>query len=244
MKFRSFLLAMLVIGATTTLDSRAQPFTDAEQAGQWFTSYYLKPEPERIPDALRTMSAAGLLKPDKGAPPMTGFLAGAFAARPQGARPLAQGLAFLPEDEQPILLLGLWYSGIPDAKAIFRELSSAMPSHKARIEFLLGTPAPRIVEMPPDQGAWVLDAWWGYFLATGDELPVRAVIAVLPWTQIRGDVGRLAIGGAARWSLASNAVQHDRVLEICKTQLPVQPPQTARLLDEVVKAAEAERAKR
>lgn len=241
MRFLAFLFAFLITAAP---DSSAQPFADVEQAGQWFTYYYLKPEPERIPDALRTMSAAGLLKPDKGASPVTGFLAGVLAARPQGARALVQRLSFLPEDEQSVLLLGLWYSGIPDAKALLNELSSAMPGHEVRIRFLLATPAPRIVEMPPDQGAWVLDAWWGYFLATGDELPVKAVIAVLPWTQIRGDVGRLAIGGAARWSLASNAVQHDRVLEICKAQLPAQPPETARLLGEVVKAAEAERAKR
>jgi hypothetical protein len=238
---KAFVAVLIFLAAAA---AHAQPFTDPEQAGQWFTYYYLKPEPERIPDALRTMSAAGLLKPDKGAAPVTGFLAGVLAARPQGARALAQRLSFLPEDEQSVLLLGLWYSGIPDANSILKEISAAMPGHEGRIRFLLATPAPRIVEMPPDQGAWVLDAWWGYFLATGDELPVRAVIAVLPWVEVRGDVGRLAIGGAARWSLASNAVQHDRVLEICKAQLSVQPPETARLLGEVVKAAEAERAKR
>ncbi len=142
-----------------------------------------------------------------------------------------------------MVVLGLWYSGVPEARAILQELSSSMPAQAARIRFLLATPAPHIVEIPPDQGAWVLDAWWGYFLATGEELPVRAVIAVLPWTQVRGDVGRLLIGGAARWSLASNAVQHDRVLEICKAQLAVQKPETAALLAEVVRSAEAERAK-
>lgn len=224
--------------------AHAQPFTDVEQAGQWLTHYYRKPEPDRLPDALRILSAAGLLKPDKGASPMTGFIAGVLTAQPQSARALANRLSFLPEDEQPVLLLGLWYSGVPDAKAVLKELATTMPAQSARIEFLTGTPAPRIVEMPPDQGAWVLDAWWGYFLATGDELPVRAVIAVLPWTQVRGDVGRLATGGAARWSLVSNAVQHDRVLAICKAQLKAQPPEVAKLLAEVVQAAEAERAGR
>lgn len=231
----------LVIAASA-LEAKAQLFTDVEEAGRWFTYYYLKPEPARLPQALRLMSEKGLLKEDKGASPVTGFLSGVFRANPKRARDLAGGLAFLPEDEQSVVLLGLWYSAIPESKAILNELTASMPSQGARIAFLLATPALPVVEVPPDQGAWVLDAWWGYFFATGDELPVKAVIATLPWTGVQGDLGRRMVGDAARWSLASNAAQHDRVLAICKSQLATQPAEVARLLGEVVQAAEAERA--
>ena len=241
MKLLTATLAFL-FSAFAAFDSHAQAFADADQATRWFTYYYVKPEPERLPEALRVLSAAGLLKEDTGAPPVTGFLSAVFRARPQGARDMVARLSFLPDDEQQVVLLGLWYSGVPDAKTILKELSASMPVQAPRIAFLLATPSIPVVEVPPDQGAWVLDAWWGYFFATGDALPIRAIIAVLPWAQIRGDAGRLLIGGAARWSLTSNAVQHDRVLAICKEQLRAQPGEVAKLLGEVVKAAETERA--
>ena len=234
--------ALLVLLASAA--AHAQPFADIEQAGQWFTYYYLKPDPDRLPQALRLMSDEGMLKEDKGAAPVTGFLSGVLRANPKRARELVSRLSFLPEDEQSIVLLGLWYSAVPEAKAILKELTASMPAQGARIAFLLATPALPVVEVPPDQGAWVLDAWWGYFFATGDELPVKALIATLPWAQIHGDVGRQMVGGAARWSLASNAAQHDRVLAICKAQMAAQPAEVAKLLAEVVQSAEAERANR
>lgn len=235
---------VMLVGMLAAAVAHAQPFSSAEQAGEWITFYYRKPEPDRLPEALRVLSKEGMLKQDKGGPPITGFLSGVFRTRPQAAGALAGRLGFLPEDEQSVLLLALWYAAIPEAKAILKDLSASMPGQRGRIEFLVATPGRHIVEIPPDQGAWVLDAWWGFFLATGDELPIRAIIAVLPWTKVRGDTGRLLIGGAARWSLISNAIQHGRVLEICKAQLAVQGAEVAELLKEVVSTAEAERAKR
>ena len=43
----------LLLSALLPVDSRAQAFPDADQATRWFTYYYVKPEPDRLPDALR-----------------------------------------------------------------------------------------------------------------------------------------------------------------------------------------------
>lgn len=94
------------------------------------------------------------------------------------------------------------------------------------------------MEIPLEQGPWVLDALWGYFMASGEDAPVVRIMAALAWSEVRGDIPRLRIGGAAKWSLASNAAQHQRVMEICKAQLSTQPKEVATVLRQVVKEAE------
>ena len=84
----------------------------------------------------------------------------------------------------------------------------------------------------------VLDALWGYFMATGDDAPVVRIMAALPWMEVRGDIPRLSVGGAAKWSLTSNAAQHERVLRICRAQLSRQPKDVATVLRQVIQEAE------
>lgn len=243
MTIRALMFFVGCVAAVWTPPAVSQAFTSEQQVGEWMTYYYRKPEPTRVVDAVRFMSAAGYLKNDKAAPPIIGFLAGVLGARLDRARELATELLFLPESEQPVLVLGIWYSGLADAKPILRELLPSLPTQKGHIEHLLANNAPRVTELPQEQGPWVLDALWGFFMATGSEEPVNRIIAVLPWVEVRGDIPRLMVGGAARWSLTSNAVQHDRVLEICKSQLAVQRAEVTVVLKEVIRVAEEERAK-
>jgi hypothetical protein len=58
-----------------------------------------------------------------------------------------------------------------------------------------------LAEIPLNQGAWVLDALWGRYFATGSSAPVERIAEALPWSEVKGDVGRLLVGGAAKWSL-------------------------------------------
>ena len=85
----------------------------------------------------------------------------------------------------------------------------------------------------------MLDALWGNFMATGDNAPVVRIISALPWIHVRGDVPRLLVGGAARWSLISNAIQHQPVMAVCRRELASQPKEVEGVLREVI--AEAER---
>lgn len=53
-------------------------------------------------------------------------------------------------------------------------------------------------------------------MATGDREPVVRIIQALPWLDVKGDTNRLLVAGAAKWSLTSNAVQHEKVMNICE----------------------------
>ena len=77
-------------------------------------------------------------------------------------------------------------------------------------------------------------------MATGKKAPMVRIISALAWLDVKGATNRLLVAGAARWSLTSNAVQHNRVLEICQEEAISQPKGIAENLQEIIKKAKAE----
>jgi hypothetical protein len=65
-------------------------------------------------------------------------------------------------------------------------------------------------------------------------------MTTLPWIDVKGDINRLLIGGAARWSLTSNAEQHQRVMQFCEEDVRTQPKEVSAKLREVIANAKKE----
>ena len=233
-------IALAVALAAPLSVQAQQAFDSSEALGHWITYYYKKPEPGRVADAVLFASQSGLFKDGKAAPPFIGFLAGWFSQNWSSAESVVDALLALPAEDQPVLVLGLWYSAAPDSKAMLARYAARMPSQEKLIAQLTASAQPSLTGIPLEQGPWVLDALWGNFMATGRDAPVLRLMSALPWASIKGDIPRLLVGGSARWSLTSNAVQHPRVLEICRTQLSRQPEAVAVPLAEVIRAAEEE----
>ena len=233
---RSLLVAVALVCSSAF--AAVENFTDADALGRWITHYYSKPEPHRVAEAIRSASSKGFMKDGQKAPPFIGFIAGVMSKNPSTAQSLAKHLTFLPEVDQPVLILGVWYSAYPEAKLLLKQFRKSMPKHKEMIDHLLANGRPGLLELPLEQGPWVLDALWGYFMATGDDAPVVRIISALPWVNVRGDVSRLSVGGAARWSLISNAIQHKPVMTACRKELASQPKEVTDVLREVIAEAE------
>jgi len=233
---RSFFLTVTLLCSPAF--AAEENFSDPNALGRWITYYYSKPEPRRVAEAIRAASSQGLMKSGQKAPPYIGFIAGVTSKNPSMAQALAEQLTSLPEVDQPVLILGIWYSTYPDAKPILERLAKSMPKHKEMIDHLLANGRLGLLELPLEQGPWVLDALWGNFMATGDEAPVSRIISALPWVNVRGDVSRLLVGGAARWSLISNAIQHKPVMAACRKELASQPKAVTEVLREVIAEAE------
>lgn len=233
---RSLLLACTLVCISALAAN--EDFTDANSLGRWITYYYSKPEPQRVAEAIRAASSQGFMKNGQKAPPFIGFVAGVMSKNPTMVQPLAEQLTSLPDVDQPVLILGVWYSTYPDAKPLLARLRKSMPKHKEMIDHLLASSRPGLLDLPLEQGSWVLDALWGNFMATGDDAPVARIISALPWINVRGDVSRLLVGGAARWSLISNAIQHKPVMAACKKELAAQPKDVSDVLREVIAEAE------
>ena len=232
------LVALLACLAASLAAAAPAPFASGPELGKWVTYYYLKPEPARAVEAIASASRLGLMKDGKSSPSLIGFLAGVVRKEPAVAREAATRLVSLPKAEQPVLALGLWYSGHPETAKLLAGLARSVPEQKAMYDELSQKAAPPLDQIPLEQGPWVLDALWGNFMATGDERPVLRVMSALPWADAQGDKVKALAGGAARWSLTSNAIHHPRVLAICKAQLRKQPKEVSVVLAEIIRNAE------
>ena len=235
---RFAILIILIAFAIPVNAETEKAFSKSEDLGSWITYYYKNPDSARVAQAVLFASQSGFFKDGKASPPFFGFLAGWFSQNRSSAEVVVEHLLELPADDQPVLVLGLWYSAIPESKALLAKYASRLPSQEALIAQLAASGQPSITDIPIEQGPWVLDALWGNFMATGAEAPVARVVSALPWATIKGDIPRLLVGGSAKWSLTSNAVQHPRVLEICRQLLPRSAKNVAMPLKEVIRDAE------
>jgi hypothetical protein len=190
---------------------------------------------------MMALSKQGALKDSNTAAPFFGFLAGVLAKNPAMVPATLRRLAALPPDEQPVAILGLWYSGHPDTKSLLAGLVKDMPEQRSMIEDLARSTPPKLSQLPLESDPGIMAALWGNFMATGDEAPVLRIIEALPFTMIaQGDPQRLAMGRVAEWSLASNAAQHPLVMEIVRRQAKARTGPMANLLNRVIARAEAE----
>jgi hypothetical protein len=238
-RIRLLAIALMCL-ASAAANAAPARFSNPQQLDQWVTYYYKRPEPAALVDAMLALSKQGAFKDANTASPFWGFLAGALSKQRAMVPATVKRLAVLPVEEQPVVILGLWYSGHPDTKSLLAGLANEMPLQRSMIEDLSRSTPPKLVELPLERDPGVMAALWGNFMATGDEAPVLRVIEALPFTMIaQGDPQRLAMGRVAEWSLASNAAQHPRVMEILRRQASARTGIMANLLNRTIAKAEA-----
>jgi hypothetical protein len=202
----------------------------SEDVQAWVTYYYLNPRPDLVIPSLDLVDrdlqrAQGRSLADEvNLGGIRTFYAKLLEQNPAVVREVERKLATLPVGQQAFMREALRRCGTDGCRAVLRSPSSP----------------PAAVQLDP--GA--LDDSWAAFFATGEEKYVREVIEVLPWSEVHGDVNRLLVGGAAKWSLASNAYQHARVLSICEKVSAESTGPRRRLLDDIITQAKAERAKK
>src|SRR3954466_13843726 len=84
----------------------------------------------------------------------------------------------------------------------------------------------------------LLDTLWGYYFATGSNLPVVRIMQMLPWSKSRDTIDKLTVGSMARYTLASYAVRDAGLREFLRSQLAPQSEAVKVPLAEVVEAAD------
>jgi len=128
-------------------------------------------------------------------------------------------------------------------KSILMKVKAASPPEaEGFIDRLLAEEEDVLIKTISDPS--VLDLLWGRFFGSGDERCVQRIISVLPWLQDRSNATKMLVGGAAQWSLTSNAMQHQRVMEICRREVATQPDEIKMVLREIIHRAEDELAKK
>ncbi|MGA7827416.1 MAG: hypothetical protein WCA04_07145 [Geobacteraceae bacterium] len=222
-------------------DSANEPAMSEAELIDFMVNYYLHPRPEKLPQAVQAMHKMGYLQKETAAAPISSFLSVIFQSNSAAIEStLADFSSYLPAEQQ-ILLTALWLADSEQSKLSLQTLlvSQDNKAGDTNADFLKSAP-PKIDELPIESPE-VLDMLWGAFMATGEEKYVIPIISVLPYSTINGDIPRLLVGGSAKWSLTSNAIQHKRVLDICVSQLEKQPKEVKKILSDIISKATKER---
>jgi hypothetical protein len=241
MRLLAGVLIALMFGALPAAAApppRSTDFSQPEQILRWINSYRLKPEPERLPEAVKAMSALGVLRELDSAGVYVGFTAGVLGANPARAEKLVTAMFPMRPEDQVLIVRAIAYSDLPDWKGLLGKFIERMPARKVLIDRHLFGKAPTLMELRLDSGPAALDALWGYYFATGSAKPIRRIVTALPWSMERNDVDKLTTGSMVKLTLAVNATRDQELLSILQDEVRRQPKEVVIPLRQVIEAAE------
>lgn len=228
---------LCVVMAAALADCAMAAFGSEEEIDRWLVSYYKKPDPNAVSEAVRAMSRSGLLDKTTAHAPILGFLAGVFRDNPKQVAGWVKTFGSLKGAHRGVVVRALWHSGLPDSQKLAYAMLDADPTLKKSFASFYKRTSTPIEKVPIQLGPWVLDALWGNFLATGKKAPVARIMTALPWIDADRDISRMLIGHSAAWSLTSNAVQHPKVMTFCEEEVKTQPEDVAKKLSSVITKA-------
>jgi hypothetical protein len=237
----ALLVALSVPFAAEAKKGRAhepKPFTSSEDVLSWMTGYRQKPEPMRLPAAVKAMSKYGATKDMDQAGVYIGFTAGVIGSNPEIAEKLIAKCFPMAPHDQVLLIKAIAYSGLSDWKGMLGKFVERMPARKVLIEKYLFENKPVLGDLPMGEDSSAIDIHWGYYFATGSEAPVRRIVQALAFSVNRDDVEKLTIGGMAKWTLAQNAARDTDLLQMLKAIAPEVTGEARAPLAEVIEAAE------
>jgi hypothetical protein len=257
--------AMLVLPASASLPADSD-FASLDEVNRWMANYRAKPQPDRLPAAVRALSRLGALKEAEGAGVYVGFIAGVIGANPDKAEELITRMLAVTAADQWAVVRAIAYSGHPDWKLWLGKFAERMPTRKVMIDKYLEGGLPKLENVPLEKraptlwdklrsGLWgeseraplevtfekspeLLDTLWGYYFATGSFRPIARMIALLPWANDHDSVDKLTIGSMAKYTLASNASRDGELLAMLKRAQKTENRKVASVLGEVIEAAE------
>ncbi len=215
-----------------------KPFQSQEELLKWIYSYRKNPEPRRVSEAVKAMSAFGVTKDLDQAGVYIGFAAGVLGANRDTAEDLIANMFPLPPEDQVLVVKAIAYSGLPRWRATMTNFVERMPARKVLIDKFLFGNKPTLTELSIKDDAGVIDLNWGYYFATGWEAPVRRIVAALELSLDKDKVDTLTIGAMAKWTLAQNASRNDDLLTLLKKISTDVDPKIRKPLGEVIDAAE------
>lgn len=214
------------------------PFSKTEELLAWVNGYRLKPEPQRLPAAVKAMSQFAVTKDMDQAGVYIGFTAGVIGSNPDTAETLIAAMFPLPPEDQVLLIKAIAYSGLADWKDLLTKFVERMPVRKVLIDKYLFGNKPVLADLPMAEDQSAIDINWGFYFATGSEAPVRRIVTVLAWTADKNEVEKLTIGAMAKWTLAQNAARDSDLLKMLKGIVSEEKPEVRTALNEVIEGAE------
>jgi len=213
-------------------------FRSAEQVVGWINDYRNAPDPLRVPHAIRALSRFGVFEDIDQAGLYAGFLAGVLGDNQLKARRLITDLFPMNPKSQAIIIMGIAYSGLPEWRSLLREFTERMPQRTVLIDQFMFGSTKTLQDAPLDQSPDVVDALWGFYIATGYLAPVGRLLEALRWTNAIDKSDRFTLAHMAMWTLAANAERDRSLLRFYRAALRHAPEAMAEPLKKVIHASE------
>jgi len=230
--------ALLVVAGVAAIDG-PPPFRSASQFGEWMQNYYERPSPDSLLEALTYYSTSALFANAETRMPMAQFFASAYGEDSPRLSALVAALASNPSSNARMFAIRvLWLVNSDSSRSLIKQAAASW--HDKNVQGLLsriGDQRPRDLIREPVEQPVELDMLWSMFFATGDRQPIERLVLVLPLVK-EGHGIEIAFGGAAQWSLKSNAGHHQRVLAILQALNQQATGTTKQLLEEIVAASD------
>jgi hypothetical protein len=234
----SFGLIWLSAGAHGATEA-APDFRNKEALRHWMNAYRDNPDPTHVPLAVKAMSRLGLLANPEQSGVYIGFVAGVLADNQTSAEQLIEKMYPLPPESQVIIIKAIAFSGLPEWKDLLAKFSERMPARKILVSKYLFGNGKTLKKLPFTKGPFVLDAWWGFYFATGSYAPARQIIRATALAGEQDDPEKLTVGLMAKWTLASNAAHNRALLDFMRFELANHPKAVTKQLAASIAAAES-----
>lgn len=224
--------------AKTAPRPKQDPFASPEAIQHWIKNYRAAPAPHQLTAAVKAMSRNGVFRDVDSAGIYFGFVAGVIGSNSKQAEKLLTEMFPLPPEDHLVVIRAIAWSGIPEWKALMGKLIERMPARRVLVERYVYDKLPGLMALPLDENPAGIDALWGYYYATGSQVPIKRLVAALEWSTDGKDVDKLTAGNMIKLTLAVNATRDLELLALLKRQAPYQGKATARPLADVIEAAE------
>jgi hypothetical protein len=254
------------IGASDAAPSHPKDFDSAAEILTWINNYRSKPDPARAAVAIHDLAAFGELRNPESAGVYLGFAAGVLAGNPDKAEALVGRMLPVPAADQWLIVRAIAYSGVPQWRVLLAHIAPRVTARGPMLQkYIAGKlPTLRQFRLRQDKPDWfarmtkymsfstkaeakpvvlepspeLLDAFWGFYYATGDSMALQHIMSMLPWSTNHDDVERLTLGGMAKYTLAQNASRDPVLLATIKTVRGSEPKEVRPVLDQVIEAAD------
>ena len=231
-------LAAFAAPADAARPKKANEFASPEHILRWINGYRTNPQPEKVPDLVKSCSAIGLFRDMETAGVYVGFMAGVIEANPKQAESLIGKMFPMPPEDQVAIVRAIAHSGHPEWKDLLGKFSERMPARKVLIDRFVTGKQPTLKQLKLDDGAGPLDMLWGKYFATGSYEPILRMVSILDWSKDANNVERLTVGSMTKLTLATNASRDKALLDMLKAAMRHEGGDTRAVLREIVDAAE------
>ncbi len=211
---------------------------------QWLTYYYKPPHTDSDIEYIKEIFQIGLFNASNSTP-LTMFLAEFFRQNETRIPGWEKQLHQIPQAQDHLLLRALWQA---NSEASLKVLARWPDKNREKtIQTIKQTP-PIDLETLSIISPEMLDMLWATFFASGNPRYVERIIGVLDLPtdsdQKQARINNLLLVGAAKWSLSSNAVQHDLVHQTCERFANNDNPVISRAITEILERAKVIKAQK